>query len=575
MCGIWGYLSKEQHSAKEMMNIYEAFYNVKSRGPDNSSLKEFNTFMNAFVGFHRLSIMDTNNSANQPFEIFQSKTRTIYISCNGEIYNYKKIYEEENYTPKTGSDCEVIIMLYEKYGLDMVLEKIDGEFAIAIIIIDHNKEITFHLIRDHIGIRPLYYGIDEDSNKFAYSSDLKGMISHSGSSEKVGTIVKNVQHVLPGHCFSFSWTYNESTSKTTFKHDKKQFYRYDNVPTTITDLEEARKTINASLRKSVIDRLMTDRPLGSLLSGGLDSSLVAAIAAKNYISSGRKLRTFSVGMPGSTDKGYAEMVAKHIDSEHTHVEFSEEDFLKEIEQTIWTIGTFDITTIRASVGLVLISKWIAKNTDIKVLLTGEGADELNSGYMYFHNAPNPIDSHKENLRLLHELYIYDLLRGDRSIADFGLEARVPFLDRTFMNVILSIKPELRVPTLNEKLGHKVEKWLLRSAFENENLLPKEVLWRKKEAFSDGVSGEKRSWFVVIQEHAQKLYTDEEFETKKNQYAHLPPVTKESLYFREVFVKLYGSKVDYINPHYWLPLWSGNITDPSARVLDSYKREEKK
>ena len=573
MCGIWGYFTLKKHTSKEVTKIVEAFYNVKPRGPDNSSLKMINEFVNCYIGFHRLSIMDTDNRANQPFMIYENKDKTIFVTCNGEIYNYEKIYKEENYTPETGSDTEVIVYLYKKYGVQGVKDRIDGEFAVTIIEVDKNNQVSVHLIRDHIGIRPLYFAYDPETQSFAYASDLKGLTADSGDADEAWQIVKNAQHVKPGHHVCVTWSFDKETKSTTSKLTQTEYFTYNNVKTCIYDVEEAKNKINATFRTAVIDRLMTHRPLGSLLSGGLDSSLVAAIAAEAYNSEGRKLRTFSVGMPGATDRKYAEMVAKHINSEHTHVEFSEKDFLEAIDETVKIIGSFDITTIRASVGLVLISKWISEKTDIKVLLTGEGSDELNSGYMYFHNAPSPEENHKENLRLLNELYIYDLLRGDRSIADFGLEARIPFLDRKFMETVLSVDSKLRLPTLNKEFGFKIEKWLVRSAFEQDNLLPKEALWRKKEAFSDGVSGEKRSWFEVIQEHAQSLYTDEEFEKRKSGYAHLAPVNKESLYFRDIYEKYYGKNIDKIVPHYWLPKWSGDIVEPSARVLNAYKRGE--
>lgn len=552
----------------------EAFYNVKPRGPDNSSLQMINEFVNCYIGFHRLSIMDTDNKANQPFEIFESKDKTIFISCNGEIYNYKEIIAQEKFEPKSESDCEVIVLLYQKYGIEKVKEYIDGEFSVSIIEISKKHEISVHLIRDHIGIRPLYFAFDEENQSFAYSSDLKGLTADTGNADQAWQIVKNAQHVKPGHHVSCTWNFNGENAPIKMTLKDEQYYSYNNTETTIFDVEEAKKKINISFRKAVIDRLMTHRPLGSLLSGGLDSSLVSAIAAETYNKEGRRLRTFSVGMPGATDKEFAEKVAKHINSDHTHVEFTEKEFLDAIDLTVKIIGSFDITTIRASVGLVLISKWISENTDIKVLLTGEGSDELNSGYMYFHNAPSPEDNHIENLRLLNELYVFDLLRGDRSIADFGLEARIPFLDRSFMRTILSIDPKLRLPILNKKLGNRIEKWLVRSAFEEDKLLPEEVLWRKKEAFSDGVSGEKRSWFEIIQEYAQTLYSDEEFKKRQAEYDHLEPNNKETLYFRDIFEKHYGKNIDKILSHYWLPKWSGDIKEPSARVLNAYKRDEK-
>ena len=572
MCGIWGYISSEQKTAKAMRDIYESFYNGKQRGPENSTLKELNDFVNVFVGFHRLSIMDIDNKANQPFEIFQTKTNTIFVSCNGEIYNYKELIEKEDLKPKSESDCEVIVLLIEKYGVDQMLQLIDGEFAISVVEIERNKKVTVHLARDHIGIRPLYYAFDAEKKLFAYCSDLKGMTYGGGDALTAKQIVKDARQVVPGVKMTFTFTNNVEAKEITGISSASSYFRFDQFPHTIKNLEEAKKRINKDLRKSVKDRLMTDRPFGSLLSGGLDSSLVSAIAAEICNKGNEKLRTYSVGMPGATDREFAEMVAKHIDSVHVHVEFSEEDFLNAIDETVRIIGSFDITTIRASVGLVLISKWISENTDIKVLLTGEGSDELTSGYMYFHKAPTPEASHQENLRLLGELYLYDLLRGDRCIADFGLEARIPFLDRTFMETYLRIDPKLRIPTMNPVLKKRVEKWLLRTAFEDDNLLPFPVLWRKKEAFSDGVSSVKRSWFQMIQEVAEKKYTDAEFETRKQEYAHMTPTNKESLYFRDMYEKHYGKNIDKIVPDYWLPRWCGDVKEPSARVLESYKQE---
>lgn len=572
MCGIWGYLSQQKLSSKRMQNVLEAFYNTKPRGPDNSTLKELNDFVNCMIGFHRLAIIDIDNKANQPFQIFESKTKTIFVTCNGEIYNYKSLIESEGLKPESGSDCEVIKLLIEKYDVDKMLELIDGEFALAVIEEQRGESVKVTLARDHIGIRPLYFAIDADSKELAYASDLKGLTFGGGDANSATQIVANARQVQPGRKLTFTFVNDKKSGNVELINQSDVFFRFDQFPHTTFDLEEAKKKINASLRRSVDERMMTERPLGSLLSGGLDSSLVSAIASEICKKHGEKLRTFSVGMPGSTDRKYAEMVAAHIGSEHRHVEFSEEDFLNAIDETVRIIGSFDITTIRASVGLVLISKWISENTDIKVLLTGEGSDELTSGYMYFHKAPSPEESHKENLRLLNELYLYDLLRGDRCIADFGLEARIPFLSRDFIETYLRIDPALRIPRVNAELGKRVEKCLLRSAFEKDNLLPKECLWRKKEAFSDGVSSVKRSWFQIIQEVANNKYSDEEFEKRKAQYSHMEPTNKESLYFRDIFERHYGKQIDEIVPDYWLPRWCGDVKEPSARVLESYKQK---
>jgi asparagine synthase (glutamine-hydrolysing) len=252
-------------------------------------------------------------------------------------------------------------------------------------------------------------------------------------------------------------------------------------------------------------RLESDRDIGALLSGGLDSSLVVSIAAKYLKKQGKTLRTYSIGIPGSTDKQYAEMVSKHCGTVHTHVEFSQNEFLNALPKVIKATETFDITTIRASTGQFLISEWIQKKRNDKVILIGDGADELCSGYMYFHNAPNAQESHDENIRLVQDIQYYDSLRADRCIAYNGLEARVPFLDHHFVDLYLNISKELRIPTQHDQSHRKVEKWLLRKAFDlDEQYLPDDVLWRRKEAFSDGVSSRDKSWYEIIQEDVEEI-----------------------------------------------------------------------
>jgi asparagine synthase (glutamine-hydrolysing) len=313
--------------------------------------------------------------------------------------------------------------------------------------------------------------------------------------------------------------------------------------------------------------LHADRPLGALLSGGLDSSLVVGIAAK-YLREigGKKLRTFSIGMPGGTDGPYAMKVAEYCGTDHTHFELTTEDFLGAIEDVIKAIGTFDITTIRASVGQYLVSKKISEETDIKVLLIGDGSDELCSGYMYFHKAPNPEESHYENCRLLKEIGLYDVLRADRGIARHGLEARCPFLTFDFIDLYLKLDCRIRVP------HEGVEKWLLRKSFEGANILPEEVRVRAKCAFSDGVSKKEKSWFEIIGERmAQGVFSEQELQAAMQSYLHVPPVSYESLFYRRTFEKHFGNTA-HIIPHFWLPKWCGEINEPSARVLDVCREE---
>lgn len=333
------------------------------------------------------------------------------------------------------------------------------------------------------------------------------------------------------------------------------------------------------IREKIIEvvevRLESDRPMGALLSGGLDSSLVVAIAAEHFRRQGKKLRTFSIGIPGATDKQYAEMVAKHCGTEHTHVEFTQEEFLEALIEVVKATETWDTTTIRASTGQYLISKWIRENTPIKVLLIGDGSDEVCAGYMYFHNAPTPQELHNENMRLTEDIQYYDVLRADRCIACNGIEARVPFLDHQFVDLYLSIPPELRVPTTEPSKGsRKVEKWLLRKSFDVKTadgipvFLPDPVLWRMKEAFSDGVSGHEKSWYQIIQESVEDQYTDAYFKDPELSH-HIVPPTKEALHFRKLFNEAFNFKAVHAVPYYWMPKWSGDIKDPSARQLAVY------
>jgi asparagine synthase (glutamine-hydrolysing) len=324
----------------------------------------------------------------------------------------------------------------------------------------------------------------------------------------------------------------------------------------LTDIENVKLKVIATLENAVINRLNSDRPIGCLLSGGLDSSLVAGIAARELKDKGMKLKTFSIGMTGGTDLKYARMVADYIDSEHTEVIFTPEEGLSVLEDVIKTTETFDITTIRASVGQYLLSKWISQNTDIKVILNGDGADECQMGYLYNYYSPSHIESHKDCIRLLDNIHLYDGLRVDRCISRWGLEARVPYLDKNFVNLYKIIHPNLKMPIR----GERMEKWLIRSAFERSKLIPKEVLWRIKEAFSDGVSNTENSWFSILQKHTIPSYN--------KVYIHCPPISNESRYYREIFEKIFGDEVSHVIPYFWMPKWIQS-NDPSARTLPLY------
>lgn len=603
MCGIWGFFGTN-HSVRE---LFDSFTNVQNRGPTRSEFMEINSDFPIFFGFHRLPIVENTCKGDQPFT-YEENQRRVYVGCNGEIYNYKKLIAEFNLPVKTGSDCEVILWLYLQFGIDRVLEELNGEFAFFIFDFDLvSNTFKVHLSRDQCGIRPMFFAINDSS--FAFSSEAKGLTASLGIEPK--QIISGVLPFPPrsrleasvkiiddmaveidaskpvdletGTTETVAGSYETVNlakqvkqtnlhKKLEISHFFKEYTNFSNIKTVIEDEEIAKAKIRQVFETCVEERLHSYAEMGALLSGGLDSSLVCAIAAKHFKAMGKKLRTFSVGMPGSTDKGFAEAVARHIGSEHKHIEFTQQDFLNALDEVILLTETFDITTIRATTGQFLISRWIAKNTNVKVLLIGDGSDELCAGYMYFHRAPDALASHKENIRLLENIHLYDCLRADRAIARNGMEARVPFLDRKFIELYLSIKPELRIPRAHKYTdGKPMEKFLLRESFAGTGLLPDEVLFRKKEAFSDGVSSVAVSWYMIIQEWANQSISDQELEDAKKHYTHLPPNSKESLYYRRKFESFYGNgDICKVTPDYWLPLWCGDVKDPSARVLSVYR-----
>ena len=319
--------------------------------------------------------------------------------------------------------------------------------------------------------------------------------------------------------------------------------------------------INRLLTNAVKKRLMSEREIGCLLSGGLDSSLITSLVSK-YQQSGQ-LNTFSIGMKGSIDLEYSQIVANYLNTKHHQIEISENEFLDAIETVIYNIESYDTTTVRASVGNYLVSKYIKENSDCKVIFNGYGSDEVCCGYLYLKNAPCSNDLQIESERLIKEIYYFDVLRSDRSISCNGLEARTPFLDKSFVKYYLSIPAELKQFDGIDRL----EKHLLRKAFHNHGLLPNKVLWRRKCAFSDGVSSQKKSWHKIIQYHVDDIITDQEFLEQKNNYQHCPPQMKESYYYRKVFDSFFTNQNNLI-PHYWMPKWA-STTDPSARELEGY------
>jgi asparagine synthase (glutamine-hydrolysing) len=573
MCGINGMLireckseSKSESNTVSRNEFYNAASKISHRGPDRSSCISLGSPVNVMLDFERLAIMDWTTTGDQPFKYEYKdgqKDRTVYTMCNGEIYNHHEICEEFDLHPVSGSDCEVIPLMYEKFGsksIELMCKKFNSEHAFMILDIDMNTgDYTMYLSTDRFGMRPLFVAWDERG--FYFSSELQGLPKSCLESDST-----HFERFKPRH-------YAIIEKKDGVLGNLSYHSYYDVQPKAIEhyDLEKCLAGVREKLEQAVTLRVESDRPYGCLLSGGLDSSIVSAFLSKYLKKHGKVLRTFSIGMPGGVDEKYAKMVAEYIESDHTHIEVSEQDFLDALPEVVKTLGSFDITTVRASTGQYLVSKWISEHTDIKVLACGDFSDEEMGSYLYFQNAPSPEDFHNECVRLLEDIHLYDGLRADRCISHFGIEARFPFADYNLIDFVLRVDPKLRMAKDCSE-GNKMEKWLLRKSLDGLNLLPDEVLWRQKCAFSDAVSSTERSWYEIIQENADKMYTDDELDKAQKQFTHLPPYSKESLYFRNLFCETFGKNESVAKtiPYIWLPKWSGDITEPSARVLDMCK-----
>lgn len=522
MCSIMGYCDYDAPIGE----FKEGFGKTVSRGPDDSRIIDTGK---GLLGFHRLSIMGLTPEGMQPFERDGS-----YVVCNGEIYGFEKVKNElikKGYEFVSDSDCETILPMYSEYGTDM-FKMLDAEFA---MIIFDGKEKQYIAARDPIGIRPLYYGYDK-----------KGVIVFASEAKNLVGLVKEVFPFPPGHYYKNGEfiCYNDIAAVEEYSHD---------------DIETVCRNIHDKLISGVEKRLVADAKVGFLLSGGLDSSLVCAIAASK---SSKPIKTFAIGMcEDAIDLKYAKQVADYIGSCHTEVIISKEDVLQSLETVIALLGTYDITTIRASIGMYLVCKYIHENTDIRVLLTGEISDEL-FGYKYTDFAPSADAFQKEAQKRIRELHMYDVLRADRCISVNSLEARVPFGDLDFVKYVMAIDPEMKL----NKYGKG--KYLLRKAFEADKLLPYDILMREKAAFSDAVG---HSMVDDLKEFAESYYTQEEFSEKIEKYSHSKPFTKESLLYREIFEKYYPGQSNMV-VDFWMPNkeWEGcNVNDPSARVLSNY------
>jgi len=528
MCGIWAWIYTTPNSILRS-KVEEAVSHITARGPEGTRILDLNS---AVFAFTRLAINGLNPDGMQPF-----LSGELTWMCNGEIYNAGLLEKNLGFVSK-GSDCEVLGPLWKASGGDAVsfCRALDGVFAV--VLQDGDKYIV---ARDPYGVRPLYYS-DDKFRGIVFASERKALEGWIGSYSKI-------YEFPPGEV----WTIGPKGV------EERQVYHtvpwLKGVYTDVTGIELVRTSLTAAIRK----RLMTERPIAALLSGGLDSSLIAACVQKMLVEANAlPLKTFSIGMAGSSDLKYARMVADWIKSEHTEVIVTADQMFEAIPSVIRDIESYDITTVRASVGNWMVAREIRRQTDCKVVFNGDGSDEVWGSYLYFYKAPNNYQFEADSQRLLREICRYDVLRSDRSISSHGLEARTPFLDKQFVAAAMSLPTDLRRPG-----GGFVEKHLMRRAFADAGLLPQEVLWRKKEAFSDGVSGAEKSWFQEIQERVLPLIPID-WQAKCGEYEEPKPTTPEAYYYRSIYESIYKKTGDYWP--FWMPRWSPETTDPSARTL---------
>lgn len=521
MCSIIGFTTKSR--TKE--EVFAYLDRTRSRGPDMVRVTETPS---GTLGFRRLSIMGMDQRGMQPFSLERDM-----VVCNGEIYGWRgwRAALHSKYDFHSGSDCEVLLPLYREYGLGM-FALLDAEFA---LILYDGAQDAYIAARDPIGIRPLFYGYDGDGG-IVFASEAKNLVG----------LCAEIFPFPPGHYYY-----------------RGKFVRYADLTGVqqycTDDFETICRGIHDRLIAAVEKRLDADAPVGFLLSGGLDSSLVCAIAARLL---GRPIRTFAIGMDADAiDLKYARQTADFIGAEHTEVIISREDVLQALPQVSAALGTWDITTVRASIGMYLCCQAIRARTDVRVLLTGEVSDEL-FGYKYTDFAPSPQAFQEESKKRVEELYMYDVLRADRCISVHSMEARVPFGDRDFVRYVMSVDPALKVN------NYGIGKYLLRHAFEGDGLLPGGILWREKAAFSDAVG---HSMVDDLKEYAAHTYSDQAFRQGCARYPYATPFTKESLLYRDLFEQYYPGQAGMIRD-FWMPnrQWEGcDVDDPSARALENY------
>ncbi len=548
MCGIVGIFEIKGSAEQQRTKALEMSKKIRHRGPDWSGI-----FVDehAIIAHERLAIVDPT-SGRQPL---YSKDRNLVLGVNGEIYNHREIRKqlEDKFEFQTQSDCEVILALYQEKGINFI-EDLSGIFAFAL----YDREKDCYLIaRDHIGVMPLYMGWDEDG-QFYVASELKALEG----------VCKKIEEFLPGY-------YLYSKDGVPKKWYKRSWDDFENVKNNQSNIGVLRKALEDSVHR----QLMSDVPYGVLLSGGLDSSVISAIAKKYAAKRVEtdstqeawwpQLHSFAVGLIGSPDLVAAQKVADHIGTVHHEIHFTVQEGLDAIRDVIYHLETYDVTTIRASTPMYLMSR-VIKSMGVKMVLSGEGADEIFGGYLYFHKAPNAQAFHEETIRKLSKLHLYDCLRANKSLAAWGVEGRVPFLDKEFMDVAMTLNPEDKMA----KDG-KMEKWILRKAFED--YLPASVAWRQKEQFSDGVG---YNWIDSLKQLTAEKISDEQMKSAKFRFPINTPMSKEEYFYRSIFTEHFPSdtaascvpsvpSIACSTPEAlaWDPSFKNNA-DPSGRAVKS-------
>jgi asparagine synthase (glutamine-hydrolysing) len=604
MCGIFYFRTVARIALYQLNTLQENSILSSHRGPDKSVFMKDDT---RAWGFHRLSINGMEAAADQPFYL-----KNCRLICNGEIYNFRELILEFGLENEyiSGSDCEIIIHLYRKIGIYETLRRLDGVFGL--VLHDYESGVTY-AARDPVGVRSLFMGVVRHDGAFGGEhSDLACVsLNPDHYAICIASEMKSI-HALcdtvvqfPSGCYMEYIGEDSPDGRAVFK----SYYDYARIEVRpsvcgghLSQLEcqlkqldvqysypildgdgdgdgDGEDRICANIRnlftKAVVKRLMSERPVGCLLSGGLDSSLVTAIVARELRKTAPDtvLNTYSIGLEGSVDLYWARRMAEYLGTCHHEVALKEADFLNAIHDTIYQTESYCTTTIRASVGNYLISKYIQAQTDDVVIYCGDMSDEIFGSYRGFLKAPNDADFQRENERMIRDVRFFDLLRSDKSISGAGLEARVPFADKEFLTYVM------RIPARFKRFDdERIEKYLLRKAFQGADedgkaLLPDDVLWRRKEAFSDGVScaaGNGRTWVQMIKEYSDRVVADDEIDNKAHALysLHNPPYDKESFYYRRVFESIYSGRGETI-PYYWRHPFCEGVLDPSARLLSFY------